>query len=202
MKMTRLQILGCLAMLASGATAGEMRGASEVAAGLPPALLTRIQTSPETYLDRAATIIAGYGGTGGIDAAGIDRYIAVARAEGRALRIGDLLTADLDNDGAVTADEVETLAPLLDARKRGRLMRSYAQGDADSDGVMTAGELQAVGERAGMRRMSEAAAAALQALLAFDLDGNGLVSSAELADVVAAAARIAPGPARVTSRES
>ena len=53
-----------------------------------------------------------------------------------------------------------------------------------------------------MRRVSEATAAGLQALMAFDLDGNGLVSVGELTSVVAAAARIAPGPEQVAARES
>ena len=200
--MLRFGVLGCLVMLAGGATAQDRRGAAEVAASLPPSVLKRIQASPDSYLDRTATMIAGYGGPEGIDAAGIARYIAVIRAEARALRIGDLLAADLDNDGAVTGEEVATLAPLLGARERGRFVRAYAQGDADTDGVMTAPELQTVAEKAAMRRIGEAAATALMGLTAFDLDGDGLVSSAELADVVAAAARIGAAPARVATRES
>ena len=182
--------------------ADELRGAAEVAAGLPPATLKRIQAAPDGYLDRTATIIAGYGGAQGIDAAGIDRYIAVTRAEARARLLGSLLAADLDNDGAVTADEVAELAPLIGARERGRLLRAQVQGDPDSDGMMSARELQAVAEKAGMQRVSAAAATALVGLMAFDLDGNGLVSPIELADVVAAVTRIAPAPARVAARES
>ncbi len=200
--MRRLGWIGLAVMFAGGAFADDMRGAGAVAAALPDATLKRIQAAPDAYLDRTATMIAGYGGADGIDETGIDRYIAVTRAEARAYRMRDLLAADLNNDGGVTGDEVATLAPLLGARERGRLVRAFGQGDGDGDDVLTAGELLAVAEKAAQRRISESAAGGLRGLMAFDLDGNGLVSSAELADVVAAIVKIAPPPARLASRES
>jgi hypothetical protein len=200
--MLAIRVVGLVGLLAGAAGAAEMRDAAQVAAGIAPSVLARLQAAPDRYVDRTAEMIAGYGGAEGIDANGIARYIAVTRAEARALRFRDLLAADLDNDGAVTDAEVATLAPLLGARDRGRLVRGHAQGDTDEDGVLTAGELQRLAERAGLRRVSEATAAGLQGLMAFDLDGNGLVSATEVTAVVAAAARIAPGPERVAARES
>ncbi len=158
-----------------------------MAAGLPQDTLGRIQAAPERFVERMAEIIAGYGGAEGIDANGIARYIAVTRAEARARRMTEMLAADLDNDGAITAAEVATLAPLLEARQRGRLVEAHRRGDADGDGEVTTAELQALAERAAQRRVSARAATALQGLMAFDLDGNAVLSTAELGQVVAAA---------------
>jgi Ca2+-binding EF-hand superfamily protein len=181
-----------IALLAGAAQAGDGRDPAQVAAGLPQSTVARIQSGPERYAERTAEIIAGYGGADGIDANGIARYIAVTRAEARARRMGEMLAADLDNDGTITADEVASLAPLLDARQRGRLTQAHRRGDGDSDGVLTAAELQAVGEAAARRRIGAQAATALQALMAFDLDANGSVSTTELGQVVAAVLRLAP----------
>ena len=134
--MLAIRVVGLVGLLAGAAGAAEMRDAAQVAAGIAPAVLARIQAAPDRYVDRTAEMIAGYGGAEGIDANGIARYIAVTRAEARALRFRDLLAADLDDDGAVTAcGSGDAGAACCGARDRGRLVRGHAQGDADEDGA-------------------------------------------------------------------
>ena len=91
------------------------------------------------------------------------------------------LAGDLDNDGAISRDEVAVLAGTLPAGKRGRLQRGFDQADSDSDKSLSLDELRGFAQGVAMVSMSEADAAAVQALMLFDLDRNGAVAMEEVA---------------------
>lgn len=150
---------------------------------LPDATLKRLQQKPEKFLTEAAALILGYGAGDAIDPAGLERYIALVRAEARARAMQRLLAADLDNDGVVTAEETAALAAAASARERGRLRQGQLAADVDGDGAVTMEELRAAGQLAALDRLSEADAEVLRGFMACDLDGDGRVSLAEVREV-------------------
>ena len=175
-----------LCLLAGMAVAEEPVAATAVQ--LPEATVKRIAAGPEAFADRIGVIVAGYGAAGGIDRAGIARYIAVERAATRAGQIGRMLAADGDNDGTVTQAEVAALSGLIAARARGALIRAFAQGDTNGDGAMDMAEIRANAQRAALRRLGEPEADMLRSLMLCDLDRDGILTPAEVSAVVAALA--------------
>lgn len=155
---------------------------------LPPAVLKRIKEAPARFLADAADLIHGYGGPQGIDRAGVETHIALERASARARALRRFWEADLDADGTVTLSEMRSLATSADAAQRGRIMAQFAQADGDGDGQVAPAELRVQAEGAALRAMSEAKAAGLVAILAFDADGNGSVTLSEVAREVEALA--------------
>ena len=91
-----------------------------------------------------------------------------------------LLAADLDGDGAVQTGEIAVAAGAASASTRARLITTHARADADSDGIVSAAELAVHAGAESLKQVSEAEAAMSRAVLAFDLDGDGAVTMAEV----------------------
>lgn len=153
---------------------------ADTAPVLPDAMLKRIKAGPDRFLDLAALLIHGFGEQGRIDAAGIERSIALDRAGARASAQRRLLAADLDGDGAVQTGEIAVAAGAASASTRARLITTHARADADSDGIVSAAELAVHAGAESLKQVSEAEAAMSRAVLACDLDGDGAVTMAEV----------------------
>lgn len=163
-------------------------GAAAAALDLPPALVKRIARDPAGWEEEALRLVAGFGTAQGLTVEGIDRAIAVDRAAARANALRDLLVADLDGDGAVTGAELAGYLPVLSARGRGGFALLVAQADGNGDGDLDAAEVAAAGRTAAEAALSPRRLEAMRSLLAFDADGDGTVSLAELHGGVAALA--------------
>jgi Ca2+-binding EF-hand superfamily protein len=152
---------------------------------LPQATAKRLRQAPERMQAETLALIHGYGTNGSIGAEELERFIALERAAIRARTLRPLLEADLDNDGSVSGDEVRALAATLSAEARGRLMLAHAAADAGRDGTADAGELRSHAASEAQEKLSEADAAALRVILAFDLDGDGRTDLAEVGRIMA-----------------
>jgi EF hand len=86
-----------------------------------------------------------------------------------------LMAADLDADGAISAEEVAAAVVDLSATARGRLVVQVAKADGDGNGAVSASELAGFGAAAGMAAFGANKLADLQALLGLDSDGDGKV---------------------------
>ena len=158
------------------------------AQGLSEAVLKRVQADPEPFLELAANLIHGFGGPGGIDAAGVGRFVALERAEARATALRRLAVADLDFDGRVTAEEMGVLASAASAKARGRLWALFETADADSDQVISANEAAVFGRTEAMRAFGPTDEAVARAVLTFDGNADGWVTLDEVKAAVAALA--------------
>lgn len=145
---------------------------------LAPDLAERARADPDGFLDEAAALILGYGRDGRIDAAGIERFLSVERARQRVAARRRLMLADLDDDGAVTTQELAVLLAADGAGPRGRLAMAHLRADADGDGTVSAGELTAHA-RAAAQSLAPGLTD-MRSLLAFDRDGDGAVGLPEL----------------------
>lgn len=148
-----------------------------------PALAKRLQRDTDDVVEDAMTLILGYGQDGSIDSAGIQQSLQVERARQRANVIRRLVEADLDADGTVTTAEVGIIAGAAAARIRGRIMLGHAAADTDGDGRVTADEARARADAVAMEAVSEADATRALSLMGLDLDGDGILTLAELAEV-------------------
>ena len=174
--LVRMMLVGLL--LAAPALAQEQGAGVQ---GLPEAVMKKLQAAPDAFLQDAAGVIYGFGTKGSIDAAGLNAFVAAERAKFRAREMARYLAGDLDNDGAINREEVAVLAGTLPAGKRGRLQRGFDQADTDANKSVSLVELRGFAQGVAMISMSEADAAAVQALLLFDLDRNGAVAMEEVA---------------------
>lgn len=150
---------------------------------LPEKTIKRLRETPARFRDEASVLIYGYGRDGAIDAAGLERFILLERAEARGGVLRRFADADLDNDGIVQADELAIKADTLAASGRGRLRLAFTQSDLDRDGSLSGVEMRALAELGAMERLSEVDADILRAFMLFDLDGNGAVTVAEVGEV-------------------
>jgi hypothetical protein len=150
---------------------------------LPEEVVTRLQRDDGRLLERLALVIAGQGDGTGIDRAGIDRHIAVERADLRTIILARLLAADLDNDGVVRGTEVQMLSEANSAYERGLLRRAFRLADIDGDAAVGAEEMRAHAQAYALTRLTEAEAQVLRAVPLCDLDGDGRASVDELAAV-------------------
>ncbi|MDW4550458.1 EF-hand domain-containing protein [Defluviimonas sp. D31] len=156
---------------------------------LPERVVSRIQARKAAYAEDAADLILSFGVGGGVGPDGIDTAIRATRAKVRAREMERFLRADLDNDGRMTAAEVEGLIARSYEGRRGKLKLAQERADRDGDGVISAAELKAHAEAAALAALDERDAAELMALMAFDLDRDGRVTLAEvMAGVEAVAA--------------
>ncbi len=147
---------------------------------LPEPMLKRIKAAPDRFVDLAALLIHGFGTGGSIDAAEIERSIALDRAGARASALRRLLAADLDGDGAIAPAELAVAATAASATTRARLITTHARADADGDGSVGPDELAAHAAAESLSRVSEADAAMSRAVLACDQDGDRKVTMAEV----------------------
>ena len=143
-------------------------------------LAKRIARDPARWEEDGLRLIAGFGDAQGLTAEGIDRAIAVDQAAARADALRDLLVADLDGDGAVSAAELADYLPVLSARGRGDFSLAIAAADQDRDGALDVAEVAVAGRAAAMAAVSPRKVEAMRDLLVFDADGDGAVNAAEL----------------------
>lgn len=153
---------------------------------VPPAVLDAVRKDPEPFLTLATNLIRGFGHDGRIEATGIDHFVALERAAGRAAALRRLQLADLDFDGAVTKEEMEVLAASTAAKSRGRLWAMFEAADTDSTGWVEAGELMAFGKAEAVKAFSAGDEAMARAVLMFDSDADGAVTLEEVRTALAA----------------
>ena len=150
------------------------------------AMVKKLRAAPDAFLRDAAKLIYGYGAGDGIDKAGINTFIAMERAGVRARAMAAYLSADIDNDGEIVADELEMMARAMAAPKRGALWVGFGKGDADRSLSLSQAELRSFAQNVAIAEISEDDALRLQGLMAFDLDGNGIVTMPEVTNGVGA----------------
>lgn len=156
------------------------------AQNLSEAVLNEVKSDPAPFLELAASLIHGFGGAGGIDQAGVDRFVALERAEARASALRRLQVADLDFDGAVGREEMAVLVAAAAAKSRGRLWALHEAADSDGDASVSADELMVFGRAEAMLRFSALDEAVARSVLTFDSDKDGLVTLDEVKAAVAA----------------
>lgn len=138
----------------------------------PGATLDRMRERPDASVQEAAALILGYGGAGGLSVSDIESAIAAEKARLRAREIRRLLEADLNADLMVTGDELSVLLRAASATMRGRLLVWHRNADTDSDGTVRWAELRGHADKRAVAGMSEAAMAAMRAMMTFDLNGD------------------------------
>ena len=182
--MRGLMAMALVAALCGGPVLAQSEGLAQGEGLLPPGVpektLKRMRDAPDAFLIDAFDMILGYGTDGAIDAAGIDRFIAVDRAEARAKAAASLLAADLNADGAVGATEISVLVQAQAARQRGRLMQNFNAADNDGNGTVSGPEVAAAADTAAGDAVSPAKATALRSMMALDLDGDKLLTMDEV----------------------
>jgi hypothetical protein len=146
----------------------------------PGSMLSEMRGDPDAFLEEAAGVILGFGGRDGIDAPGLEDAVAASRAQVRAREIRRLLQADLNNDLAIDRHERDVAIATASATMRGRLMNWHLTADRSGDGTVSWSELRGFAQDVSVKVLSEDRAAAIRALMVFDLDGNGRVTVAEL----------------------
>ncbi len=147
---------------------------------LPAKRLEALRQAPQRMLEDAAELILGYGARDGLRREGIVHAIALQRAYVRAREMRRLLLADLDGDGALRRRELDVLIAASGARARGRLLMAFDVADGDRDGTVSARELMGWAQAEAMREVSQADEILLLSFMAFDIDGNGAVTLAEI----------------------
>ncbi len=155
------------------------------AQGLTDEMRARIARDRGAFLDAASTAIAWFGDDRGLNAAGIDDFIADERAERRAGVMQMLLAADLSADGALGRDEVARIAPSLSPTARGKLIARHDQADLNGDGTVSGAEMTGFAAAEAQRLVPDKRAEDLRLMLLFDQDGDGWVSFAEVKRAIA-----------------
>lgn len=154
--------------------------AAQAAPEMPDDVRKSIQRSPSTWERTALGLILGFGGPDGLTAEGLDQAIGVQRAGVRARARADLLVADLNDDGAISADERDlALRPLSDGH-RARLVQRLLAADGDGDGTVSSVEVTAAARGVAEAEPDANQLARLQAILALNADGKGGVTVDEL----------------------
>lgn len=170
-------------LILAGPAAAQARSVTAALAALPPDLAERIAARPDRWRDLALGMVHGHGRDGALMQVDIDRAAALDRAFFRARALQPLMEADLDNDGAVTLAEASARGAVLGLTGRTRLMLTQAAADGDSDGTAAAAELRAYAETAASEATTGAEAAMAAVLMGLDLDGDGRLTLAEVAQV-------------------
>jgi len=191
-------VLASLPAQAAEPTPGERIGAAAFVSArlLPDTTLERFLLSAR---ENFASLDAN--GDGVLDNRDNDILSAIRAASFRSGAIAQLMRADLDNDGAVTADELRTLlrferrmrlpatppAALADEIERAvadieRVVAEKMKWDADGDGRISLAEAHAALQAMPTMAVPGAhfAAQILPTLMVFDADGNGELTRPEL----------------------
>lgn len=148
--------------------------------GLSEAVLRVVREDPAPFLQLASDLIHGFGSDQGIDAAGIDRFVALERAAARASALRRLQVADLDFDGAVTGPEMAVLAAAAAAKSRGRLWDVMEKADGNGDGTVSGNEMQLWARGEALRGFSAEKEALARGVLGFDGNADGRVTLDEV----------------------
>jgi Ca2+-binding EF-hand superfamily protein len=171
-------------MLSVGPGAAQDARVGALPPDVPEKTVKRMRDAPDAFLIDAFDMILGYGEGEGIDAAGIDRFIAVDRADARAKMTAYLMAADLNADGTVDSAEIAVLVQARAARQRGRLMQDFNAADKDGDGTVTGAEIVGAAAAAAGDAVSPAKAAALRAMMTLDLDKDRVLTVDEVIKAV------------------
>ncbi|MCB1359509.1 MAG: hypothetical protein KDK53_24350 [Maritimibacter sp.] len=158
-------------------------------ADLPERKLEELRRSPRAFIEMAADMIYGFGTAGALGPEGIDRYIAMGRAQIRAREIRRFLLADLDDDGVVTEAEINVLIAAEAATSRGRLYLAFRSADTAGgapDGRVDLDEMRAHASRVALEEIDAVKVDRIRSILLFDLDGDGRVTLPEVTDAVEA----------------
>ncbi len=150
-----------------------------VADNLTP-LEDAMRQNPDRFRAMAEDVIAGFGGPSGLTPRGIEDHVALDRAAARASSMRRLLAMDLDNDGAVTRDELAVTLRAASATARGRLERQFTAADSTPDNRIDSAEIRAEGQAAALRALTEEEANVLRALMSLDADRDGALTLVEL----------------------
>ena len=183
-------LVGLLPGAIAGQTAAQdtaRKPAPEVAAAiaaLPAATVKRLRSAPDRFLQEAGRLIYGYGADGAIDAAGLARYVALQRASVRARSMRSFLDADLNNDGAVSSDEITARADTLAANARGRLIFAHKAADLENDTTVSAEEMRNLAELDAMDSLTADEEQVILGFIGFDADKDGLVTTAEVQTLI------------------
>jgi len=143
-----------------------------------------LKQRPDAFRQAAQEVITGYGQDGRIDAAGIERMVAIRRAALRASQSRRLLLADLDNDGTVSRAEVDAVLPTLSASLRPRLLDLHRRADTNGDANADPVELRAFAQAHAEAGFDEGKAAVYRRVMLADIDGDGWTTLDEVAHVV------------------
>lgn len=162
------------------ATPGLSPAVAAAIAALPGPTVRRLRAAPDRFLQEAGRLIYGYGRDDGIDAAGLVRYIALQRAATRGRTLRAFLDADLDNDGAISRDEVSARAATLAANARGRLLFAHQMADLNRDGSVSWDEMRTLAQQDALAALSAEDEAVLLGFMGFDADKDGSVTMAEV----------------------
>lgn len=155
---------------------------------MPESLAAQVARDPDGYLDDLAVLIAGYGRNGAIDGQGLQNFVAMERADARALAMRRLQGADLNGDGAIGGDEMRVKAAASASAARGRLILYFGKADLDRDDLVSVDELQAYANLVALQSVSDEKAANIFAVLGFDLNGDNRVTLDEAKAAIAPAA--------------
>ena len=153
----------------------------------------RLLKAPATFLEAAASATHWFGDPRGLNAQGVQDFVAAMRAGRRADVMALLLRADLSDDGIISRDEVMRLAPGLSAAARGKLIARAGLADADGDGAVSGGEVQAYARSEALRLVPDRQVQDLNLILRLDRDGDAWVTYDEVVQGLKALA--APGGA-------
>lgn len=178
----------CLSLFSLPAAAQEMTPQAALAT-LPPDVAERMAARPDRFAAMAADLILVHGTDDAVTAADIERALSLDRAFFRARALRPFLESDLDADGTVTGGETRARAAILGADGRARLIRAHLRADTDADGSLSPDEIAAQALADTARALPPEDAAMARAILAFDLNGDGL---AALAEIETAAAALSP----------
>lgn len=188
LRVVMILLMGMGAARAQDASVAVASDGSALIEAMPAKRLKALKASPEGFLKDAAEVIYAAGHDGRIDAAGIEVFISLRRAEARARRIGLFLAADMNNDGTIGRDEVRLFAATLNARRRGEIEWGFDLADIDADRAVTMVELRSYAETVALDLLDELDAAGLRSLMLFDLDNDGAVAMDEMVSAVSALA--------------
>jgi Ca2+-binding EF-hand superfamily protein len=133
------------------------------------------------FQDEVTDLIAGFGQNGALTLAGIEDHISLTRAAARATAVRRLVAQDLDADGTVSRRELAVVQAAASAAARGRLERQFTAADTNGDGRIGSAEAAADREGAALRALDQEEADLLRAVLTLDADGDGALTTTELA---------------------
>lgn len=176
-----IRVVALLVALAGGALRAQDLPAHDLPAqDLSAEDRARLVKDRVAFLEAAATATHWFGDPRGLNAQGVDDYVAAARADRRATALAGVLRADLSGDGTVTLDEVARLAPGLAPAARGKLFAAAGRADADHDDRITPAELTAFAGAEALRLFPDQRAHDLRLILLFDANADGWVSYDEV----------------------
>lgn len=139
---------------------------------------TQILEGPQRFEAYVAGLILGYGTVQGISAQGLEDYLAVERAKVRVREMRRMMLADLDDDSAVTQQELFVVMSAQGANGRGTLWQAHSAADTNGDGTVARAEMEAQARMVAAR--SEGREGDTRALMQLDFNHDGRLTTLEL----------------------